>query len=241
MYNLFIKEISGFFSSFTAYMVIIVFLLSNALLLWVFPGYYNILDNGYASLEPLFVISPYVFLFLVSAVTMRMFSEEKKQQTLDLLFTRPITEMQVVLAKYFASVILVILSLVPTFVFYISVYLLGNPQGNLDSGASWGSYLGLFFLASIYASIGLFASSITENQIFAFIISCVISLSLFIGFDSLVALFSNQFSWMANLGINEHYKSISRGIVDSRDLIYFLTVVIVFVLATRLKLQSRKW
>ena len=240
MYSLFCKEISGFFSSLTGYIVIVVFLLTNSLLLWVFPGYLNILDNGYASLESLFIISPYVFLFLVSAVTMRMFSDEKKQQTLDLLFTRPISEMQIVLAKYFAAVLLVLLSLLPTLVFFYSVYSLGNPVGNIDTGATWGSYIGLFFLASIYAAIGLFSSSITENQIVAFIISVIISLALYVGFDALSTI-SSDAGFISNLGINEHYKSISRGIADTRDLVYFVGIASLFLLFTRTVLQSRKW
>ena len=241
MLSLFFKEISGFFSSLTGYVVIIVYLLANSLFLWIFPGYLNIIETGYASLESLFIISPYIFLFLVSAVTMRMFSDEKKQQTLDLLFTRPISEMQIILAKYAAALVLVLLSLLPTLVFYYSVYTLGNPVGNIDTGATWGSYIGLFFLAAIYAAIGLFASSLTENQIVAFIISVILSASLYLGFDALSSLVSNESNWISNLGIDEHYKSISRGMVDSRDLVYFIGLAAIFLLLTRTVLQSRKW
>jgi ABC-2 type transport system permease protein len=243
MYSLLRKEISGFFSSLTGYIVIIVFLLTNSLFLWVLPGSFNIPETGYASLEPLFIISPWVFLFLVSAVTMRMFAEEKRQGTLELLMTKPSTELQIVLAKYLAALLLVLLSLIPTLIFFISVYLLGNPTGNIDTGGTWGSYIGLFFLAAIYVAIGVFASSLTDNQIVAFIVSAVISVLFYIGFDALASLpvFSNKESFIALLGINEHYKSMSRGVIDLRDMVYFIGVVSLFILFTRIVLQSRKW
>jgi ABC-2 type transport system permease protein len=243
MLSLLKKEISGFFSSLTGYIVIIVFLLINSLFLWVLPGNYNIPESNYASLEALFVISPWVFLFLVSAVTMRLFAEEKKSGTLELLLTKPLSELQVILAKYFAALVLVLLSILPTLIYFLSVYLLGNPVGNIDTGGTWGSYLGLFFLAAIYTSIGIFASSITDNQIIAFIVSAGLSLLLYIGFDtiSMLNIFSNHEGFIAGFGINEHYKSISRGIIDSRDIIYFVGVAAIFILLTRTVLQSRRW
>jgi len=235
MWSLFIKEISGFFSNITGYLVIIVFLLINSLLLWIIPGEYNILDSGYATLSPLFEISPWVFLFLVPAITMRSFAEEKRQGTLELLLTRPLSELQIILAKYFASFVLVVLSLLPTLIFYISVYLLGNPQGNLDTGGTWGSYLGLFFLGAIYVAIGTFSSSLTDNQVVAFILSTVMCLIMFMGFDIIAALpiFSGYEQWIAYLGIREHYQSISRGIVDTRDVVYFITIAALFIILTR--------
>jgi ABC-2 type transport system permease protein len=243
MYSLLKKEISGFFSSLTGYLVIVVFLLINSLFLWVLPGNFNIPESNYASLEPLFIISPWVFLFLVSAVTMRMFAEEKKSGTMELLLTRPLTELQIVLAKYLAAVVLVLLSLLPTLIFFLSVYLLGNPVGNVDTGGTLGSYLGLFFLAAIYTSIGIFTSSVTDNQIIAFILSAGLSLLLYIGFDTLsvMTLFSGHETFVASLGINDHYKSISRGIIDTRDIIYFTGMATIFILLTRTVLQSRKW
>lgn len=235
MWSLFIKEISGFFSNITGYLVIIVFLLINSLLLWIIPGEYNILDSGYATLSPLFEISPWVFLFLVPAITMRSFAEEKRQGTLELLLTRPLSELQIILAKYFASFVLVVLSLLPTLIFYISVYLLGNPQGNLDTGGTWGSYLGLFFLGAIYVAIGTFSSSLTDNQVVAFILGTVMCLIMFMGFDIIAALpiFSGDEQWIAYLGIREHYQSISRGIVDTRDVVYFITIAALFIFLTR--------
>ena len=243
MLSLLKKEIRGFFSSLSGYIVIVLFLAITSLFLWVFPGEMNIMDGGYATLEPLFFIAPWVFLFLVPAITMRMFAEERKAGTLDLLLTRPLTEMHVILAKYLASVLLVLVSLIPTLIFYISVYLLGNPQGNLDTGGTWGSYIGLFFLASVYAAIGLFASSFTENQIISFLIAVVLCFLLYAGFDLLSALpaFHKIESLVIYLGISDHYKSLSRGVVDTTDIIYYLGIIGLFLFFTRTVLESRKW
>ncbi len=243
MFQLLKKEINGFFSSLTGYVVIIVFLLFTGLFLWVFPGQFNILDNGYASLDPLFVIAPWVFLFLVPAVSMRLFADEKKSGTIEFLFTQPLTEMQIVLAKYFAGLSLVLFSLIPTLIYLFSVYQLGSPQGNVDMAGVWGSYIGLFFLASIYVSIGVFSSSLTENQIIAFLIAMILSFFVYIGFESISGLsFLNSVSEIIlNLGINEHYKSISRGVIDLRDVIYFVSVIAVFLYLTKTILESRKF
>jgi ABC-2 type transport system permease protein len=243
MLSLLKKEIRSFFSSLTGYIVIVLFLMITSLFLWVFPGEMNIMDAGYATMEPLFFIAPWVFLFLVPAITMRMFAEERKSGTFDLLLSRPLTELQVIMAKYLASVVLVLLSLLPTFIFYISVYLLGNPPGNLDIGGTWGSYIGLFFLAAVYASIGLFASSITENQVIAFLLSVVICFLLYAGFDILSSLpaFHKIDSLFIYLGISDHYKSISRGVVDTTDIIYYLGIIGLFIYFTRTVLESRKW
>lgn len=243
MYSLFRKEISSFFSSLTGYVVIIIFLLSNSLFMWVFKGNLNVLDMGHANLDSLFFLAPWIFLFLVPAVTMRVFSEEKRSGTLELLLTQPVTEMQIVMAKYLASVVLILFSLLPTLVYYYSVSILGSPPGNLDAGGIAGSYMGLFFLAAVYASVGVFTSSLTENQIVAFLLAILFSFFLYTGFDLItnVDLAGGPETFLVRLGINEHYRSVSRGVVDTRDLIYFLTLIAVFLLATRLKLQSRKW
>lgn len=243
MISLLKKEIRGFFSSLTGFIVIVLFLVITSLFLWVFPGEMNILDAGYATLEPLFFIAPWVFLFLVPAITMRMFAEERKSGTLDVLFSRPLTEMQIILAKYLASVVLVLLSIIPTIIFYFSVYLLGNPQGNLDTGGIWGSYIGLFFLAAVYASIGLFASSFTENQIIAFLVSVVLCFLLYAGFDLLSGLpaFHRMESLISYLGISDHYKSLSRGVIDTTDIVYYLGMIGLFLFLTRTVLESRKW
>jgi ABC-2 type transport system permease protein len=237
------KEINSFFSSFTGYLVILFFVLINSLFLWVFPGDYNLLDAGYASLENLFVLSPWVFLFLVPAITMRLFSDEKRNGTLELLLTKPITDGNIVIAKYIAGFLLVLLALLPTLIYYVSVVMLGNPVGNIDTGGTWGSYIGLLFLAAVYTSVGVFASAITDNPLISFLIAVVLCFFLYLGFDSIsqIPVLSSSASWLVNLGINEHYKSMSRGVIDSRDVVYFICASAAFLLATRTVLQSRKW
>ena len=243
MFAIFRKEISGFFSSLTGYIVIIVFLLVNSLFMWVFPGEWNIFDNGYAGLDTLFFLSPWVFLFLVPAVTMRMIAEEKRLGTIELIYSRPITERGLIYGKFLASVSLVLLALLPGLIYYFSVYLLGESPGNLDKGGIWGAFIGLFFLASVYASAGIFASSLSDNQVIAFIVAVLICFVLFMGFDSFAYLpgLKNLDEFVIRLGINEHYKSISRGVLDIKDAVYFVAVVTIFNEATRLVLLSRKW
>lgn len=243
MFAILTKEIRGFFSSLTGYIVIIVFLLINSLFMWIFPGEWNIFDNGYAGLDTLFLLSPWVFLFLVPAVTMKMFAEEKRLGTIELIFSKPITERGIIWGKYLASVLLVLLALLPCLIYYFSVYMLGETPGNLDRGGTWGAFTGLFFLASVYASAGIFASSLTDNQVIAFIIAVLICFVMFMGFDSIAYLpvLKNLDEFIIRLGINEHYKSISRGVLDIRDVVYFAAVVTIFNEATRLVLLSRKW
>ncbi len=243
MFAIFRKEISGFFSSLTGYIVIIVFLIVNSLFMWVFPGEWNILDSGYAGLDTLFLLSPWVFLFLVPAVTMRMIAEEKRLGTIELLYIKPVTERGIVWGKYFASVVLVLLALLPCLIFYISVNTLGETPGNLDKGGTWGAFTGLFFLAAVYAAAGIFASSLTDNQVIAFIIAVLISFFLFIGFDSLAYLpgLKHIDEFVIGLGINEHYKSMSRGVIDIRDVVFFIAVASILNEATRMVLLSRKW
>jgi len=243
MFSIFRKEINGFFSSLTGYIVILVFLLINSLFMWVFPGEWNIFDTGYAGLDTLFFLSPWVFLFLVPAVTMRMIAEEKRLGTIELIYSRPITEREIIWGKYLASVMLVLLALLPGIIYYISVYMLGESPGNLDKGGTMGAFIGLFFLASVYASAGIFASSVTDNQVVAFILAVFICFFLFMGFDSFAYLpgLKKLDELVIRLGINEHYKSMSRGVIDIKDTVYFIAVALIFNEATRLVLLSRKW
>lgn len=183
MFSLFKKEFCNFFASPMGYIVIGVFLCLTGLFLWVFPGEYNILDNGYANMDGLFNFAPWLYLFLVPAVTMRLFAEERRTGTIELLKTRPISSMSIVLSKYLAGVALVLFSLLPTLLFFFSVWMLGDPIGNIDMGGTWGSYIGLFFLATVYTAIGLFASSLTDNQIISFIVAAVLCFFSYIGFD----------------------------------------------------------
>jgi ABC-2 type transport system permease protein len=237
------KEVAAFFSSLTGYLVIVVFLMITGLFLWVVPGEMNIMFGGYSTLDPLFYLAPWIYLFLVPAITMRMFAEEKKSGTMELLLTRPVSELQIVLAKYIAGVLLVFISLLPTLVYVFSVYSLGNPVGNFDSGATWGSYIGLLLLGAVYVSIGVFSSSLTDNQIVAFVLAIVLCFSFYYGFEAMSSIsglkgFRDIFVFM---GIDEHYQSVSRGVVDSRDLVYFGSVITLFLFLTRTVLNSRKW
>jgi ABC-2 type transport system permease protein len=243
MFTLFKKEINGFLNSLIGYVVMIVFLLMTGLFLWVFPLEFNILDFGFAGLDGLFILAPFVFLFLIPAITMRSFADEKKSGTLELLMTQPLTDLQVILAKYFAGVVLVIISLLPTLVYYFSVYQLGLPPGNLDSGSIWGSYIGLFFLGASFVAIGIFASSITDNQIISFILAVFISFILYMGFEFVYTFIVSGKAGLIieSLGLNAHYAAMSRGVIDTRDLIYFASVTVVFILMTKLSLESRKW
>jgi ABC-2 type transport system permease protein len=243
MLAIFRKEMSGFFSSLTGYIVIIVFLLINSLFMWVFPGEWNIPDSGYAGLDTLFFLSPWVFMFLVPAVTMRMIAEEKRLGTIELIYSRPISERSIVYGKYFASVCLVLLALLPGLLYYFSVYQLGDPPGNLDKGGTLGSFIGLFFLASVYASAGILASSLTDNQVIAFILAIFICFVMYMGFDSIAYLpgLKKIDEFVIRLGINEHYKSISRGVIDIKDVTYFLSIIVLFNEATAFHMLSRKW
>lgn len=243
MFTLFKKEILSFFNSLIGYIAVIVFLLINGLFLWVFPMGYNIIDFGYATLENMFALAPLVFLFLIPAITMRSFADEKRSGTIEMLLTKPLTDTQIILSKYLAAVTLVILAVIPTLVYAVSIYLLGNPVGNLDLGGLWGSYIGLVFLASGFAAIGLFVSSVTDNQIVAFMMALIISGFLLMGFDLIagLALFGKIDLFIMSLGIQSHYASMSRGVIDSRDVLYFLGLIAIFLLMTKTSLESRKW
>lgn len=225
------KEIISYLSSLVAYVTIGVFLLVLGLFLWVFPES-SILDYGYAGLDSLFSTAPYLFMFLIPAITMRSLAEERREGTFELLLTRPLADWQIVLGKYFACLFLVFFALAPTLVYYYSVYQLGNPQGNIDTGGVIGSYIGLFLLGASFAAIGLFASSVSKNQVIAFTIAVFLCFFFYSGFDSLSRLLSLQSLDLQNLGINEHYQSVSRGILDTRDLAYFIALTGIFICLT---------
>lgn len=230
MFALFRKEIAGFFSSQIAYLIIAVFLVITGFMLWIFPDY-SILSSGYASLETLFVVSPYIFLFLIPAICMRAIAEEKKEGTYELLATRPLSLVQIVGAKYFAALAVVWLSLVPSLFYLFSIYELGLEKGNLDVGATIGSYIGLLLLSASFTAIGLFASTLTKNQVFAFIIAAALSLFIYIGFDLMGSwpVLQTLDGLLQNLGIEAHYQSISRGVLDTRDLVYFFNLMVLFL------------
>ncbi|MGY5848590.1 gliding motility-associated ABC transporter permease subunit GldF [Salegentibacter sp. HM20] len=242
MFAIFTKEITSFFSTLTGYLVIGIFLILCGLFLFVFPGEYNILDNGFADLKPFFNLAPWIFIFLIPAITMKSFAEEQKQGTLELLFTKPISLWQLILGKFTASLVLVILALIPSLIYVFTISELGNPPGNFDMGASLGSYFGLIFLGACYTAIGIFASSLTRNQIVAFILAVFLCFLAYFAFDGLsdMRISGSENFGLEYFGINYHYQSISRGVVDTRNLIYFLSVVILFLKLSELKLNASK-
>ena len=243
MFALFKKEINAFFSTPVGYLIIAVFLLANSWLMWGFSSEYNVLDNGYAQMDSLFILAPILFLLFIPAVTMRLFADEYKEGRIELILTKPLTELQVVLAKYFAGLVLVVLSILPTLVHYFSVHALGETIGNLDSAGILGSYIGLFFLASGFVAIGTFASAMSKNQIISFVIAIILSAFFYLGWDVIASGISNGKVELAiqYIGINTHYSSLSKGIIDSRDILYFISLNSLFILLTQTVLISRRW
>ncbi|MDA9349407.1 gliding motility-associated ABC transporter permease subunit GldF [Polaribacter sp.] len=231
------KEFNSFFAAPIAYLVIGVFLLINGLFLWVFKDDFNILNAGFSDINSFFYLTPWIFLFLIPAITMKSFADEFNSGTIEILKTRPITNWQIVLGKFWASLLLVIVALVPTLTYVYSVYQLGSPIGNLDFGSIIGSYIGLLFLAATYTAIGLFTSTLSKNQIVAFILGVFITFLLFYGFDAISNSFSNQRILIQKLGINEHFKSIARGVIDTRDILYFVSVTLFFLFITKNRLD----
>lgn len=236
------KEIRSFFSSVTGYLVIGIFLTLCSLFLFVFSGSYNILDNGFADLKPFFDLAPWIFIFLIPAVTMKSFAEENKQGTMELLLTRPIGSGNLVIGKFLGALFISVLALIPTLIYVFTVYSLGNPSGNLDVGATLGSYIGLLLLASSYTAIGVFASSLSQNQITAFIIAVFLCFLLFFAFEGIAdfKIIGDSTYGFEYLGMSYHYKSMSRGVIDTRDIIYFFSIILVFIYMTYLKVQSNK-
>ena len=236
MFTIIKREINSFFSSTIGYLVIAVFLVINGLFLWVFGGNYNILDSGFADLSPYFELTPWVLLFLIPAVCMRAFSDEMKMGTLELLLTKPISLNQIVLGKYFGAVILIVIALIPTMLYVYTISELGNPPGNWDVGSTIGSYIGLLFLVLAYTSIGIFSSTLSQNQIVAFIIAVFLCFALYYVFEG----FTSSTLPNSNFGMKAHFDSVARGVLDTRDLIYFLSVTIFFIALTVLKLKKKK-
>ncbi len=242
MIRILFKEINVFLNSLIAYIIIAVFLTGIGLLMWVFPET-SVLDYGFADMGSFFSLCPYIFMFLIPAITMRMFSEEKRGGTMELLLTRPIRDIDIILGKYFAGVFLVAFSILPTFLYYFTIRYLGNPPGNIDTAGVIGSYFGLFLLGAVFTSIGIFSSSFTENQVTAFIIAVFMSFFLYFGFNAISgigALRSIAYQ-IDQLGILFHYNSMSKGLIDTRDVLYFLSVIAVMLTLTNLILRSRKW
>ncbi len=235
-----IREIKSFFGSPIGYLVIAIFLLLNGLFLWVFEGDYNILNSGFADLSPFFTIAPWILIFLIPAVTMRSFSDEKKQGTLELLLTKPLSIWQIVNGKFLGAFLLIVIAIVPTFIYVKVISTLGMPEGNIDMGSTFGSYFGLLFLISAYSAIGIFTSTLSENQIVAFILSVFLCFFFFFGFEGLSTYLPGFENFISSLGMENHFKSMSRGVLDTRDITYFFSVTILFLSLTVYKLKSMK-
>lgn len=242
MIHIFKKEVNSFLNSLIAYIVMAVFLTSIGLLMWVFPES-SILEYGYADMGTLFNLGPYVFMFLIPAITMKAFAEEQRNGTMELLFTKPLSNFDIILGKYLAGFYLVALAMFPTLLYYASVYYLGNPVGNLDTPGIIGSYIGLLLLGGVFVSIGIFSSAVTGNQVVSFILAVFLCFILYSGFSSLAAIdVWGTFSYMIErFGILFHYGSLSKGLIDIGDVVYFLSVIAVMLLLTNLLIGSRKW
>jgi len=238
MLAIFKKEFNSFFTSTIAYLTIGIFLLINGLFLWVFDDDFNILNAGFADLTSFFYLAPWILIFLIPAITMKTFADEFRSGTIEILKTRPITNITLVLGKFFAILTLLIIVLIPTFVYAYSIHELGNPVGNLDYGSISGSYIGLFLLASSFASIGIFTSTLTKNQVVAFLLGICIVFLFYYGFDAVSSLFGDYSYTIKLFGMNEHYKSISRGVIDSRDVLYFMSIIIFFLFVSKQKLTN---
>ena len=233
------KELRQFFSSLTGYIAIIVFLLANGLVLFVFED--NILDFGYASLDKFFQLAPWILLLLIPAITMRSFADEFKGGTFEILQTRPLSRWQITGGKYFGSLAVVVVALLPTIVYFFSIQQLSSNEG-IDTGAAIGSYIGLFFLAAVFTAIGISISSFTNNAVVAFIISLIACSLLYYGFNAisrLPGLEGGADYYVEMIGIDFHYRSISRGVIDTRDVIYFLSVIFLFLTITNRNLLKR--
>ncbi len=239
MKSIILREIKSFFGSPIGYLVIAIFLISNGLFLWVFEGDYNILNTGYADLTPFFTLAPWILIFLIPAVTMRSFSDEKKQGTLELLLTKPLSIWEIVNGKFLGSLFLIVLAIIPTFIYVKVISNLGLPEGNIDMGSTIGSYFGLLFLIASYSAIGIFTSTLSENQIVAFIIAVFLCFFFYFGFQGISSLIPGD-SIVSAFGMQDHFKSMSRGVIDTRDVIYFLSITVLFLSFTVYQLKSFK-
>jgi len=233
-----LREIKSFFGSIIGYLVIGVFLILNGLFLWVFDGPYNILQSGYNDLTPFFKLAPWVLLLLIPAVTMRSFSDERKQGTIELLLTKPLSSYEIAFGKFLGAFLLILIAILPTVLYVLILNPYGNPMNNMDLGSTLGSYLGLMFLIAGYTAIGIFASTLSDNQIVAFILAIVCSVIFYMGFDVLAQTIKLPF--LERIGMDYHFRSMSRGVLDTRDILYFVSVAFLFISATVFNLKSMK-
>ena len=242
MRALYFKEIKSFLSSIIGYIFILIYLIASGLFHWIISYNTNLLEGTEADLIPFFNLSPIIFLILIPAITMRSIAEERRTGTIELLFTRPISDFKILLAKYFAGVTLLVIALVPTIIYYISMYYLGSPVGVIDSGATFTSYLGLILMGAAFVAIGIFASSLTSSQIVAFILSMFLC---WIFYDGLKLLGSfnlmGKFDFVVQyISLSFHYDAIKRGVVDTSDIIYFISIISLFIFAALTVIKTLK-
>jgi ABC-2 type transport system permease protein len=242
MFIIFRKEINQFLNSLLGYLVLVIFLVASGLLFWVFPES-SVLNYGFAEMGSFFSFIPFVFIFLIPAITMRSFAEEKKSGTLEWLLTKPLSEWSIIFGKFLASWFLVFIALLPTLVYFLSLWLLGSPTGNIDSAGVSGSYIGLLLLAAVFSAVGIFGSSITDNQLVAFVLSVFFCYFFYSGFQALSAIdvWSSASSILEYLGLDFHYQALGKGLIDFRDVFYMISVAVAMLFGTRLVLTSRRW
>ena len=233
------KEFNAFFSSAVGYLVIGLFLIANGLFLWVLKTDFNILNAGFADLNAFFDLTPWVFIFIIPAITMRSFVDEYNNGTMEILKTKPITNFQIVIGKFLGSGLIVLMTFLPTLIYAISIYLLSYPAGNIDIGSIVGSYLGLIFLGFVFAGIGIFGSSISKSQVVAFLIGVSLCFILYNGIGLVLETLGSSNSYFESLGLSSHYKNIAKGVLDSRDVIYFLSIIVLFLGLTKIVVDER--
>ncbi|NDB35857.1 MAG: gliding motility-associated ABC transporter permease subunit GldF [Flavobacteriia bacterium] len=234
MYALYLKEIRGFLSSVVGYVFLLIFLIACWLFNWMLDSSMNLINYGQADLTPFFNAAPYVFLILIPAITMKSLAEERRTGTIELLYTRPLSDLSILLAKYLASLTLLLLAIMPTIVYYITLYYLGSPSGNIDSGAALTSYLGLVLLGAAFVAIGIFSSSITTSQIVSFIIAIALCYFFYDGLSLLgnYAEFGNLDFYLQYVSLNFHYDAIKKGVVDASDIVFNVSFIILFLSAS---------
>ena len=240
MKSILFREIKSFFGSPIGYLVIAIFLIINGLFLWVFDGPNNIMNSGFADMTPFFTIAPWILIFLIPAVTMRSFSDEKKLGTLELLLTKPLNIWQIVNGKFLAAMVLIVIAIIPTYIYVMIISSMSNPEGSIDLGSINGSYFGLIFLIASYSSIGIFTSTLSDNQIVAFILAVFLCLIFYFGFQGISTYLPSIGNFVAAIGMDYHFKSMSRGVLDTKDILYFSSITFVFLLLTVFQLKSAK-
>lgn len=239
MFPIFRKELNGLLNSLIAYIAIGVFLLLTWLFVWFYQDS-NVLDYGFADMNTFFSITPYIFLLLIPAITMRSFSDEFKTGTIEILFTKPVNDWSIILGKYWATFMIVVLAILPTFIYYFSIKILGNPQGNIDSAAVFGSYLGLLLLGACFCAVCLWASSLTDNQVVAFIIGTTLCYFLYDGITQLSNIFNGTLQYyIQSISLSHHYNALGRGLIDSRNVLYLISVIFLMLFFIKLKFERK--